>query len=134
MDIPNNGFPCCTEHQAIIDRLRAENAELRKPDPCSVCAGTGKPVSGLPCICSGRGSQAAEMEGLRQQVAELEEALAREAAEANNLRELLGLTTDQCRTDGGAAWEEWTFWVGRGSDDGAELKGICVRSTPTSPR
>lgn len=34
-------------------------------DLCSVCAGTGKPISGLPCICDGIGTQTSEMHGLR---------------------------------------------------------------------
>ncbi len=32
---------------------------------CSVCAGEGKPGSGLPCICGGAGTQSAELEGFR---------------------------------------------------------------------
>lgn len=34
-------------------------------DVCSVCAGTGKPVSGLPCICGGEGTAYAELQGFR---------------------------------------------------------------------
>lgn len=44
-------------------------------DPCSVCGGTGKPVSGLRCICGGKGTQAAEVDGLRQRIFDLERAL-----------------------------------------------------------
>ena len=33
---------------------------------CSVCGGMGTPVSGRPCICGGRGSQDAELDGFRQ--------------------------------------------------------------------
>ena len=39
---------------------------------CSVCAGTGKPISGNPCICGGSGTQADEMAGLRQYIYKLE--------------------------------------------------------------
>lgn len=39
---------------------------------CSVCAGTGKPVSGLPCICGGTGRQSDEMHGLRLQIQQLQ--------------------------------------------------------------
>jgi hypothetical protein len=40
---------------------------------CDVCAGTGKPVSGKPCICGGTGSNIDEKVGLRRRVHELEE-------------------------------------------------------------
>ncbi len=39
-----------------------------EPDVCSVCVGTGRPVSGLPCICGGTGSEAAEIAGLRREL------------------------------------------------------------------
>lgn len=39
---------------------------------CDVCAGTGKPVSGLPCICGGTGSNIDEKAGLRRKVHEME--------------------------------------------------------------
>lgn len=39
---------------------------------CSVCAGTGKPVSGGDCICGGKGTYSAELHGLRNKVNELE--------------------------------------------------------------
>lgn len=32
---------------------------------CSVCVGTGKPLSGLPCICGGAGTEDAELQGFR---------------------------------------------------------------------
>jgi len=38
---------------------------------CSVCAGTGKPLSDKPCICGGRGTQAAEADGLRMELVKL---------------------------------------------------------------
>lgn len=44
---------------------------------CSVCAGTGQPVSGLPCICAGRGTALAETQGLREHCFDLEEELAK---------------------------------------------------------
>lgn len=34
-------------------------------DPCSVCGGEGKPVSGGMCICRGSGTMVAELEGMR---------------------------------------------------------------------
>ena len=37
---------------------------------CSVCAGEGKPISGGFCICSGKGTQEAEMHGLRTELFE----------------------------------------------------------------
>lgn len=39
---------------------------------CDVCSGTGKPVSGLPCICGGTGSNIDEKVGLRRKVHEME--------------------------------------------------------------
>ena len=47
---------------------------------CSVCAGKGTPVSGGACICGGIGTQAAELQGFRAEVARLrEEAKERQA-------------------------------------------------------
>jgi hypothetical protein len=39
---------------------------------CNVCAGTGDPGTGKPCICGGRGTQTAELQGFRERVYELE--------------------------------------------------------------
>lgn len=41
-------------------------------DTCDACGGTGKPVSGLPCICGGTGRGQDEKIGLRRKVFELE--------------------------------------------------------------
>lgn len=40
---------------------------------CGVCAGTGKPVSGLPCICGGSGAQSDELYGLRLELSRAKE-------------------------------------------------------------
>lgn len=57
------------------DALRAEVARVREP-PCSCCIGTGKPISGRPCICGGTGREEDETMGLRrlahEQEAEIE--------------------------------------------------------------
>lgn len=38
-----------------------------KPNPCSVCGGTGKPGEGMiTCICQGEGTAEAELKYLRQ--------------------------------------------------------------------
>lgn len=37
-------------------------------EACSVCGGTGKPLSGKPCICNGTGSMIHEMVGLRTEL------------------------------------------------------------------
>jgi hypothetical protein len=37
-------------------------------DTCDACAGTGKPVSGLPCVCGGSGRGCDEKVGLRRAV------------------------------------------------------------------
>ncbi|MGH9968780.1 MAG: hypothetical protein ACREBG_13255 [Pyrinomonadaceae bacterium] len=49
-------------------RWYAELAELRKPMACSVCAGTGTPLCGKPCICGGAGTEAEEIKGLRMEL------------------------------------------------------------------
>jgi hypothetical protein len=59
----------------LLDRL--ETAE--RPDTCDCCGGSGKPVSGKPCICDGYGTAGWERVGLRKAVFDLEEKL--EAAE-----------------------------------------------------
>lgn len=53
--------------------LSLERTKLVIP-PCSVCAGSGTPVSGRPCICDGEGTASAEMLGLRKRCIELENA------------------------------------------------------------
>jgi hypothetical protein len=53
-----------TEQAARIAQLEAENL-------CAVCAGTGKPVSGLPCICGGTGKACDEAQHLRERVFDL---------------------------------------------------------------
>jgi len=47
----------------------------RRENTCDACAGTGKPVSGLPCICGGSGKASDAMDGLRVEVYENEYAL-----------------------------------------------------------
>lgn len=69
---------------ALLSRLatlRAALAQRSKPDLCGVCAGTGKPVSGLPCICGGSGTAIAEMLGLREELYDTRAALATAEAE-----------------------------------------------------
>lgn len=41
--------------------------------PCDVCTGTGKPLSGRPCICAGEGTSSAEKAGLRTRIVLLED-------------------------------------------------------------
>ena len=70
--------------------LRAALAQRSKPDLCGVCAGTGKPVSGLPCICGGSGTAIAEMLGLREELYDTRAALATAEAEREALAKALG--------------------------------------------
>jgi len=50
-----------------VQRLIALVAQLpASPEVCSVCSGTGKPISGKVCICGGLGTIYAEMDGLRK--------------------------------------------------------------------
>ena len=54
--------PELARRDAEIERLRAELIGARM---CGVCAGTGIPISGKPCICGGTGLQGDEVAGLR---------------------------------------------------------------------
>lgn len=55
----------------VAQRERAAREAGR--ELCSVCAGTGKPVSGILCICGGAGTQSAEVRGLRQELFRLQD-------------------------------------------------------------
>lgn len=71
------------------ERLREEHAaairERQALDLCTGCAGTGKPVSGKPCICGGHGGIGNQIIGLtREAFAERERA---EKAEATVARQ-----------------------------------------------
>jgi len=68
---------------ALLDRLEA----AERPEPCDCCDGSGKPISGKPCICEGYGTSGWERIGLRNVVFDLEEKL--EAAE-RRVKELEG--------------------------------------------
>ena len=65
--------------RSLIDLLRAPM--------CSVCAGTGTPVSGLPCVCGGTGREGDEIMGLRRLVHETEAERDRLRAELDRRRE-----------------------------------------------
>lgn len=58
-------------------------------DLCSVCAGTGKPVSGLPCICAGVGTQNAETDGLRFALQSANKTIEQLQGEVKLLREVV---------------------------------------------
>lgn len=55
---------------------RLVEVEKRTIPMCSCCAGTGKPVSGLPCICGGHGTQDGELQGFREEHYDLTQKLA----------------------------------------------------------
>ena len=55
-----------------LDAICRAVAACGTPDVCSVCAGTGKPISGKPCICGGAGTIYAELQGFRERVYDLE--------------------------------------------------------------
>lgn len=59
----------------VLLAFAQELEETRRPALCSVCAGTGKPVSGIRCICDGKGTQLAELQGFRERCYDLEEQL-----------------------------------------------------------
>lgn len=65
---------------------------------CSVCAGKGTPVSGGACICGGVGTQAAELQGFRAEVARLREDGERRQSEVLQLRALVAaLPIGECQ-------------------------------------
>jgi hypothetical protein len=68
-------FDAISRRNVALAARDAEIARLRNP-PCSVCAGTGTPLSGPPCICGGSGREVDEMAGLRLEVVRLRAALA----------------------------------------------------------
>ncbi len=69
-----NGFYSTTsprgEMAETISKLLNYIEELEKPTPCSVCL--GKPINDKPCICNGIGTIQGEVDGLRQELFELD--------------------------------------------------------------
>ncbi len=57
----------------VLTDQRSALAGQCGPEACSVCAGSGKPVSGKPCICGGVGTEQAELQGFRARCYELEQ-------------------------------------------------------------
>jgi hypothetical protein len=53
-------------------RLRQEMEELRAQNECDACGGTGKPISGLDCMCGGTGKMSDAARYLREKVVHLE--------------------------------------------------------------
>lgn len=51
--------------EEVIARLNAENERLTAEDMCDACAGTGKPASGVPCMCGGTGKMSDAARWLR---------------------------------------------------------------------
>ncbi len=51
-----------------LDKAHKEIDDLKWANGCTVCLGTGKPISGKPCICGGGGKAADEVFGLREVV------------------------------------------------------------------
>jgi hypothetical protein len=57
--------------RAIADFIE-KGAESRSENICDACAGTGKPVSGLPCMCGGTGKASRAVMHLRERLIEAE--------------------------------------------------------------
>lgn len=64
----------------LIAKLKAENV-------CDACAGTGKPESGHPCMCSGTGSMAVAARWLREEVVRTRQEIAKLTKERDALLE-----------------------------------------------
>jgi hypothetical protein len=76
-------------------------------EPCGVCAGTGTPASGKPCICQGIGTQDAELQGFRElvyeqsaDIAALREALAHATASLDHLMAFKGSRLEETQRKG----------------------------------
>ena len=64
----------CRDYLTLWERNKdLEAASLDCIEVCDCCAGTGKPISGKPCICGGTGTIIGELAGFRTRVKELEE-------------------------------------------------------------
>jgi len=50
------------------EKLRAEIEAARSENTCDACAGTGKPISGKPCMCGGSGKMSDAAKYLRKEV------------------------------------------------------------------
>lgn len=90
-----------TNLERQVASLESQLERLSKPNVCNVCAGSGKPTSGLPCICGGVGTEVAELEGFRAQYYELSCELERLKAEQISREELaflvgVGEPKDHC--------------------------------------
>ena len=71
-----------------IAKLRAEVARLRAEDQCDACAGTGKPISGLPCMCRGTGKMSVAALHLRERLVARDAEVARLTAILDTVAEL----------------------------------------------
>ena len=65
-----------------------------KPDPCSVCTGDGKPLSGGLCICDGEGTIYGELKGLRLALYDLDKQRIPIAEVRDILKEASGIDGD----------------------------------------
>ncbi len=65
-----NGAYVAAANPAVILRLTAALAEQTAENHCDACVGTGKPISGLPCMCGGTGRMSDAARYLREQLAE----------------------------------------------------------------
>lgn len=68
---------------------RVKKLEAEKDYMCDVCADTGKPLSGLPCICGGTGSGGDEKAGLRLHCFNLDEECATLQSERDAFLEVI---------------------------------------------
>ena len=58
----------CAALEATKRSLEQTRAAMEAGDACTVCAGTGKAVSGKPCICGGHGGIGNQIIGLTREV------------------------------------------------------------------
>ena len=74
---------------AIIEDQRDEIERLKVENICAVCAGSGKPSSGNPCICGGTGKACDEAQHAREMVYDLQKEVERLKAESASRLEAL---------------------------------------------
>lgn len=106
----------CYEAAVLLTQQAERIAELKDENACDVCAGTGTPTSGKPCICAGTGKASQAFMQLRIDYYDLESRLAAAEARAERaekdaeryrwLRQLTGVAW-ACEHEGNVGNTPW---------------------------